>query len=88
MLDKLNRKDRRRAERGGADADLEWLLVNGFEALLEAELDAEQGDSGSIRFHNGGWCWLLNSPVSIFHSIFIPKSWCRRRPGVAARQRL
>jgi len=53
VLDKLNRKDRRRAERGGADADLEWLLVNGFEALLEAELDSEQGDSiRSIRFHN------------------------------------
>lgn len=52
MLDKLNRKDRRRAERSGADVDLEWLLVNGFEPLLEAELDAE-AETGTLRFHNG-----------------------------------
>lgn len=40
------RKDRRRAERAGADADLEWLLVNGFEALLEATLEAESDARG------------------------------------------
>ena len=27
VLEKLARKDKRRAERAGADADLEWLLV-------------------------------------------------------------
>lgn len=52
VLDKLARKDRRRAERAGADADLEWLLVNGFEALLEAALEAESA-SGALKFHNG-----------------------------------
>ena len=46
VLDKLVRKDRRRAERAGADADLEWLLVNGFEALLEATLEAESDARG------------------------------------------
>ena len=40
VLEKLSRKDKRRAERSGHDADIEWLLVNGFEELLEAELEA------------------------------------------------
>ena len=29
VLDKLNRKDRRRAERAGADIDADWLAVYG-----------------------------------------------------------
>lgn len=40
VLEKINRKDKRRADRAGHDADVEWLLVNGFETLLEAELEA------------------------------------------------
>lgn len=54
VLDKLVRKDRRRAERAGADADLEWLLVNGFEALLEATLEAESAARG-LKL-SGGTC--------------------------------
>lgn len=42
IVDKEIRKDKRRAERAGVDPDLEWLLVNGFETLLEAALEAGQ----------------------------------------------
>lgn len=42
QMDKEIRKDKRRAERAGVDPDLEWLLFNGFEALLEAALEAGQ----------------------------------------------
>ena len=38
--EKLLRKDKRRAERAGHDPEAEWLLINGFEALLEAALAA------------------------------------------------
>ena len=74
MLDKLARKDRRRAERAGADADLEWLLVNGFEALLEATLEAES-DMRGVKLSGGvctgwtavGFCLTLR-PIKIEES--------------------
>ena len=40
VLSKLERKDKRRAVKGraGADAELEWLTLNGLDALVEAEV--------------------------------------------------
>lgn len=40
VLSKLERKDKRRAVKGraGADADLEWLTLNGLDALVETEI--------------------------------------------------
>lgn len=40
VMSKLERKDKRRAVKGrtGADADLEWLTLNGLEPLIEAEV--------------------------------------------------
>ena len=40
MMDKLERKDKRRATRGrgGGDPELDWLSLNGLEPLVEAEL--------------------------------------------------
>jgi hypothetical protein len=39
-LSKLERKDKRRAIKGrpGADADLDWLTLNGLGPLVEAEV--------------------------------------------------
>ena len=39
-LSKLERKDKRRATKGrpGADADLDWLTLNGLGPLVEAEV--------------------------------------------------
>ena len=40
LLGKLERKDKRRMAKGkaGADAELDWLSINGFDALVEAEI--------------------------------------------------
>ena len=40
MLSKLERKDKRRAIKGraGADAELDWLTLNGLDPLVEAEI--------------------------------------------------
>ncbi len=38
ILDKLERKDKRRAGARGTDADLDWLATRGFDELVEAEV--------------------------------------------------
>ena len=40
MLSKLERKDKRRAVKGKtvADAELDWLTLNGLDPLVEAEI--------------------------------------------------
>ena len=40
LLDKMERKDKRRVAKGraGADADVDWLMAHGFDALVEAEI--------------------------------------------------
>jgi len=40
LLGKLERKDKRRMAKGkaGSDAELDWLSINGFDALVEAEI--------------------------------------------------
>ena len=38
ILDKLERKDKRRASARGTDADLDWLATRGFDELVEAEV--------------------------------------------------
>lgn len=40
LLDKLERKDKRRTAKGkqAADTELEWLALNGLDALVEAEV--------------------------------------------------
>lgn len=38
--------------RAGADAELEWLLLTGFEALLEATLEAESAERG-VKLRSG-----------------------------------
>ena len=40
VLSKLERKDKRRAVKGraGADAELDWLTLNGLDPLVEAEI--------------------------------------------------
>ena len=40
LLDKMERKDKRRVAKGraGADADIDWLMAHGFDALVEAEI--------------------------------------------------
>ena len=56
LLGKLERKDRRRraagAKSGSADAELDWLSLNGFDALVEAEVlraSAAKGQVGCMR---------------------------------------
>lgn len=56
LLGKLERKDRRRraagARSGAADAELDWLGLNGFDALVEAEVlrtSAAKGQVGYLR---------------------------------------
>ncbi|KAK9846320.1 hypothetical protein WJX81_001437 [Elliptochloris bilobata] len=51
MLDKLERKDKRRGAKGraGADADLDWLMAHGFDALVEAEILRDtEGQGGAL----------------------------------------
>ena len=40
LLDKMERKGKRRGAKGraGADADLDWLMTHGFDTLVEAEI--------------------------------------------------
>jgi len=57
LLDKLERKDKRRGGRGrpGADADIDWLGAHGLDALVEAELlrdtqgQARRGPCGAVN---------------------------------------
>lgn len=37
-MDKLERKDKRRAGGRGQDPDLDWLSMHGFDELVEAEV--------------------------------------------------
>jgi hypothetical protein len=54
LLDKLERKDKRRGARTKAvDADLEWLMANGLDAVVEAELLAVTGGGGNLVFADG-----------------------------------
>ena len=50
VMSKLERKDKRRAVKGraGADADLEWLTLNGLEPLIEAEVMQRSKAQASI----------------------------------------
>jgi hypothetical protein len=56
LLGKLERKDRRRRQAGGgarsgagADAELDWLSLNGFDALVEAEVLRASAAKGQAR---------------------------------------
>ena len=51
LLDKMERKDKRRVAKGraGADADVDWLMAHGFDALVEAEIMRET--EGQVLAH-------------------------------------
>ncbi len=57
LLGKLERKDKRRMAKGraGADAELDWLSINGvqgFNALVEAEIMRDsKTEVGSLHMH-------------------------------------
>ncbi|KAK9814715.1 hypothetical protein WJX72_010327 [[Myrmecia] bisecta] len=56
LLDKLDRKDKRKSAKGksGLDPDLDWLSVNGIDVLVEAELMREtQASASSLIFNDG-----------------------------------
>ena len=38
MLDKLERKEKRRTAARGGDLDLDWLNAHGFDEVVEAEV--------------------------------------------------
>jgi hypothetical protein len=66
LLDKLERKDKRRGGRGrpGADADIDWLGAHGLDALVEAELlrdtqgQARCGPMAQLALqHAACWPW-------------------------------
>lgn len=40
LLDKLERKEKRRTAARGGDLDLDWLSAHGFDEVVEAEVNA------------------------------------------------
>ena len=60
VMSKLERKDKRRAVKGraGADADLEWLTLNGLEPLIEPEVMQRSREQASP---------ISDDPISSWH---------------------
>ncbi len=52
LLGKLERKDKRRVAKGkaGADAELDWLSINGLDALVESEIMRDSKTEVSSSF--------------------------------------
>ncbi|CAL8464110.1 g3645 [Coccomyxa elongata] len=50
LLGKLERKDKRRVAKGkaGADAELDWLSINGLDALVESEIMRDSKTQGLV----------------------------------------
>ena len=63
ILDKLERKDKRRAGARGTDADLDWLATRGFDELVEAEI---MRDSKCAIIKQPHWVFLsaCHTPLS------------------------
>ena len=60
LLEKLKRKGERKGSKVRDDTDLDWLLVNGFDALVEAEVMRETG--------GGGGSSLVSMPALLPHA--------------------
>ena len=69
LLDKLVRKDKRRVAKGraGADADVDWLMAHGFDALVEAEILRDTEGQVLARlwpFCHAACCSCLQQPAN------------------------
>ena len=73
MLNKLERKDKRRAVKGraGADAELDWLTLNGLDPLVEAEI-MQKSEAKACLTTNAPEC-LQNFKLALSWSALQPQ---------------
>ncbi|KAK9868384.1 hypothetical protein WJX84_004044 [Apatococcus fuscideae] len=80
MMEKLERKDKRRFAKGKAtgEADQDWLAVNGLSQLLEAEAMRKATQSGSQLLYADGLEFGLGDGSANFGQRALPKGTVRK----------